>query len=238
MRIVEDPRLSDQRVTEWFLREKARREREKEESRPPAPPSPIPVITLSRQFGAGGHTVALKLVEVLGPRWQIWDKEIIEALARAAKLRTEMVETLDEHTQSWIEQMSRNLFNLRVMEPLAYRRHLTQVLLAVAQQGYKIIVGRGANFVLKDALNVRLRASEEFRIQLVMKRENVSHEEAARQIHLVDRDRSVFTRTVFAHDIDDPAAYDMTLMTDTLGFDASAAAIAAAARSMFRELKS
>jgi cytidylate kinase len=224
-------RLADQRVTEWFLRERARSSQQQEEVK--KPPAIRAVITISRQFGAGGHTVAEMLLQRLGRSWQVWDKEIIDAIAHHAEMRKEMVEALDEHTQSWIEQMVRNILTLQVMEPLGYRRHLSEVLLALAQQGHKIIVGRGANFVLKEALNIRLRASLEFRAQNTMQRENISHAAAIRQIHQVDRDRAEFTRSVFERDVDNPDNYDMTLQTDTLGFPAAVEAIIGAARVMF-----
>jgi len=129
--------------------------------------------------------------------------------------------------------MAADIANVPTIEPLGYRRHLTQVLLALAQQGQKVIVGRGANFILKQALNVRLRAALEFRIQQVMRLENIGHDEALRRIHKVDRERADFTRRVFDRDIEDPDAYDMIIRTNAIGFDATAEAIAAAARAMF-----
>jgi hypothetical protein len=229
VKIAGDARLTDRRITEWFLLEKARRKREPE----PTGPRIMPVITISRQFCAGGHTVAARVAERLGERWQIWDSEIIDAIALDAHVRREMVEALEEHTQSWMVEMARSLFGVRVLESQAYRHHLAEVLLAVAQQGYKIIIGRGANFVLTHALNVRLRASLEFRVKAAIQRENIPYEDALRQVHQVDRDRTEFMRSIFKRKIDDPSAYDMTLSTDTMGMDAAAAAIVAAAHEMF-----
>ncbi|MBI4552688.1 MAG: cytidylate kinase-like family protein [Candidatus Latescibacteria bacterium] len=231
-----EARLADRRVTEWFVGEKARREREYEE-RTAATASRVQtvrsVITISRQFGAGGHTVVQAVAERLGPQWQVWDKEIIEQLAHSAQVRTEMVEALDEQTQSWMGEMIHTLFKGYVLETMGYRRYLAQVLLALAQQGNKILLGRGANFVLRDALNVRLRASEECRAQVIMQRDSITHAEALKKIHQVDHDRAAFTRTVFNREVDNPSEYDMTLQTDTLGLDAAAAAIVAACQAKF-----
>jgi len=191
------------------------------------------VITISRQYGAGGRTVAALVAQKMGPGWEVWDREIIEAMAHNAQARREMIEALDERTRSWIHEMAADIANVPTIEPLGYRRHLTQVLLALAQQGQKVIVGRGANFILKQALNVRLRAALEFRIQQVMRLENIGHDEALRRIHKVDRERADFTRRVFDRDIEDPDAYDMIIRTNAIGFDATAEAIAAAARAMF-----
>lgn len=224
MHTAAESRLTDQRFTEWFLTQKAQQERN---ALTPGP-NVQSVITISRQFGAGGHTVAQRVAARLGPQWQLWDKEVIEKVAQSAQVRTEMVEALDEHTHTWMDEMIRILFKDKVLESLGYRRHLAQVLLALAQQGNKIILGRGANFVLPDALNVRLCASVEFRTKVIMERDHMSHHEALKKVQQADRDRAAFTHSVFNREIDDPSGYDMILQTDTLGFDVAAAVIVAA----------
>jgi cytidylate kinase len=90
--------------------------------------------------------------------------------------------------------------------------------------------------VLPEALNVRLRASLEYRVRTTMQRENIPHEEALRQVQRVDRDRAIFTRSVFGHEVDDPNVYDMVLQVDTLGVDACVTAILAAAQVRFGSL--
>jgi len=231
MRIGDDPRLTDGRVKEWFLLEKARRERDA--ARGSVRNEPLPVITISRQYGAGGTTVAGKLRELLDADWVIWDRELIEAVATSADGRKEMVETLDEHVVSWMTQMIRNLFGVRAMDSHAYRHHLAQVLLALAHQGRKIIVGRGANFVLPAALNIRLEAALEFRVQTTMARLGLNHEAALDLVLRSDRERADFSRGVFDRDVEDRAAYDVVLQTDSLGHDTAAAMIACGARAIF-----
>jgi hypothetical protein len=177
--------------------------------------------------------VAERLAEILGEPWEVWDKALIEAVAASARVRTEMVEAMDERAQSWMDEMIRRCFRRDVLEAATYRKHLAQVLLALAQQGNKIIVGRGANFVLHEALNVRLQATEHHRLLTTMAREGLSEEEAMRKMHQVDRARAEFTFNVFGRDIDDPSAYDIFIQTDTLGVEPAIAAIAAAARAMY-----
>jgi len=234
MRIADDSRLSDKRVTEWFILENARREDAR--AAKPAPPGTKPIITISRQHGVQGHAVAQRASEWLGQGWRIWDREIIDAVAESAQCRRQMVEALDEHAQHWVDNMTRNLFNVRFMESVTYRKHLVHVLLALAQQGHMILVGRGANFVVPGALNIRLVASLEYRISIVMEQDHLTREQATRRIHDVEHERTEFTHTVFGRNIDDPGANDMVLRMDSLGLDTAAAAIAAAAHSMFTEI--
>lgn len=225
-------RLADKRVHEWFLREQARSEREAQSQVEPVGRSKR-VLTVSRQYGAGGHTIANLVAQQLGSDWEIWDKEIIEEVARSARVRAEMVETMDERTQTWIEQVVRNIFGVKTIEAFQYRHHLAQVLLALAQQGNKIFIGRGANFVLTDAFNIRLWASESYRVQAMMSRNKLSHDEAVKNVHQVDKERADFTRSVFDRDINDPQGYDMVLRTDEMGEGACVAAVLAAARERF-----
>jgi cytidylate kinase len=114
------------------------------------------------------------------------------------------------------------------MTPEHYYRHLVEVLLALGQQGNKIIIGRGANFVLRRAIRVRLCATEAFRIHSIMKRENVSDNEARNRITRVEAERSRFINSFFHRDVKDPSEYDLIVNVDRIGFEPAAAAIVAA----------
>lgn len=187
-----------------------------------------PIITISRQSGAGAHAVAEKLVDRFGGDWAVRDKDIIEELARSAQVGSRTVETLDERTHSWMDEMIRTAFQERVLESMGYRSHLARILLTLAHEGHNIIIGRGANFLLRDALNVRLEAPEAFRARYRMDIAQISYEEALKLNRQVDRTRASFTRSIFDRDVNAPSGYDMVLQTDKLGFDGVAAIIEAA----------
>jgi cytidylate kinase len=229
MRIGPEGQLIDRRVTEWRLLEKAR----KAHAEAPPPASRIAqIITISRQYGAGGNTVANIVAQRLGKDWQVWDTELIEAIAKRADVRRQIVEELDEKTRSWVTEMVSNMVGGPNLDVQGYRHHLGPVLLAVAQQGRKIIVGRGANFILEHALNVRLEASLHFRIRETMRRLNMNHEDAERLTRRLDKERMEFTRAVFGRDVNDPSAYHMVLQTDKLSYETAASVIVAAAREL------
>lgn len=223
--------LVEKRLTEYRLRQRA------VNAQQAAPDlrrrEPMAVITISRQYGAGGHTVAELLCKKLGQGWTVWDRQLIDAIAEHARVRKELVEALDERRQHWLAHMVANLLGTGGMEVHTYKRHLAEVLLAVAQQGKKIIVGRGSNFVLPQALNVRLEAALEFRIRSTMEALGVTRDEATRLITQHDKERADFSRGVFDRDVEDRSAYDMVLQTDTLGFDTTAEVIVTAARCLF-----
>jgi len=186
-------------------------------------------ITISREFGAGGHTLAQKVGEELGDDWQVWDRQIVDEIAKHANVRTQLAEMLDEKTHSSVEQMFRYLTNYWGLSPDRYHTHLIEVLLNASHQGRKIIIGRGANFILPRALKVRLRASEEFRVKAISLRESISEEAAKNKIKSVDKERGEFIKTMFRRDINDDNFYDITLQTDHLTTVEASAAISSAA---------
>lgn len=212
LRIGEDPRLVDQRVTESLIRMRTIEEVQKRERMPMV----CPVVTISRQMGTGGAEVAQKLVEMLGPPWQMWDQQIIDAIANHADVRKEMVESLDEHAQNEIDTVVKSLLGVGGIEAPGYRRHLAEVLLTIERAGFAVILGRGANFVLPRALNVRLKASLPVRVERVMQQRNLSRHQAEQAIRESDKQREAFVRQMFGRDIDEEGAYDMVIYTDDL----------------------
>ncbi len=229
MRIGPESRLIDQRITEWRLLEQARKERA---SAPPPGARITQIITISRQYGAGGRTVAQLVASNLGKDWTVWDTELIEAIAKRADVRKQIVEEMDERTQSWMTEMVQHLVGGKHFDAQSYKHHLAPVLLAVAQQGKKIIVGRGANFVLEHALNVRLEAAESFRVSETMRRLNMNDDDALELVRRSEKERRCFCKAVFGRDISDPSAYHMVLQTDKLGYEVAAKLIVTGARAL------
>src|SRR5690242_15517250 len=84
--------LSDHRIQEWFVQQRTFQEREAREQAQadalktlvPDAQAPPPVITVTRQIGSSGDAVARAVAEKLSKNWQVWDNEIIEAIARSA----------------------------------------------------------------------------------------------------------------------------------------------------------
>jgi len=219
--------LADQRMRDWFVQEKILKEAHRRDAEAHQVPERS-VVTISRQYGAGGHTFAGLLAGMLETPWQVWDREIVDAIAENANVRQEMVEALDERSHSLIEKISRTISKIHPLTHEEYRNHLIVVLTSISQQGKKIIIGRGANFVLPQALNIRLIASTPYRIRAVEVREGLSHMEAAAKVRKVDSERAAYIARLFDRDIDDPLEYDIVLRMDDISFETAAAGIVGA----------
>jgi cytidylate kinase len=140
----------------------------------------VPVITLSRQFGAGGAAVGRLLVERFGS--ECLDREVVFEAARRAGIPARLAAELDERAPGWLTRLSMALTAAypEVIAPAAASEttvpgdedrlaELTnEVIEEAAGRGNAVIVGRGGAFILRGrpgVLHVQLEASLEARIR-------------------------------------------------------------------------
>jgi cytidylate kinase len=173
--------------------------------------APAFTIALSRQVGARGTSVAREIGARLG--WPVYDKEILEKIARDMNVRVDLVKSVDERRVSSIQECIEILLTKAPVGEGAYIRHLLDTILSLGTHGECVIVGRGAPQILPPdtTLRVRLVSKPEDRISVMMKLLGVSREEAARHIEKTDRDRARFVHDHFHKDPADPLLYDLVL---------------------------
>ena len=213
----------------------------------------MPVITIGRQFGAGGATVGRMLADRL--KADFLDSRIIDEVARRLQLPKEEVEAEDEQpgsllarllvalgsasteplipaeTTAWTPPNADPTFDTR-KAVLQITQHVIQ---EAARSGNVVIVGRGGAYLLRDlpgALHVFLRAPDAVRVKAVKDRLHVtSDEEAKRRLKQTEENWTAYIRQVYGHDRTHPAHYDMVLDTGRLGYEATVEAILAALES-------
>lgn len=207
------PRYIDQMVSEQIRRSELSRRRDKENGRP----TDHSIVTISRRMGSGARIIAGKLAEQLG--WSLWDKELVNAIADDAHVSQQVAQEFDEHTISEIELFARAMFGDHERAGFIYPRHLARAVKSIAKLGDAIILGRGANFILPDALSIRIDASDHVRIRNMMQYENLTREQAERKIHESDRDRQHFLERIFGRERVENAVYDLTIWMDKFTTD-------------------
>lgn len=213
----------------------------------------MPVITIGRQFGAGGHTVAEMLAGELHS--EILDSRIIDEAAHRLQLPKEEVEAEDEQPGSilarvllalgsasteplippeataWTPPNAAPTFDTR-KAVLAITQHVIE---EAARSGNVVIVGRGGAYILRDfpgALHVFLRAAEAVRVKTIMARFKIaSEDEARRRLKQTDENWTSYIKQVYGHDRNLASHYDLVLDTGRLGYDATVDAILAALKS-------
>ena len=183
------------------------------------------VITIARECGSGGGAIARTVAERLG--WELLDKNLVRAIARAAQVDLDTARQFDERVDSWWHRMNRaglwaaalaadapsfdaQIFDADTMAALAQR-----IILDAAARGGCVIVGRGAQCLLQncpEALHVFVYApwrERTARVQVRMGAKNV--EELVRS---TDEVRGGYIRRYFGCNWKDPHLYRMMINSE------------------------
>ncbi len=172
-----------------------------------------PLITISREKGSGGRIIAQLVTKKLGSPWKLYHKEIIEEIAKNSRLEEKLVKEIDEKKLSLIEEMINDFFGKKYLSLTRYQKLLARIIAKIAQRGYAVIVGRGAEYLAPFALKVRIICEMEQRIKNLMKYEKLTHDEAINLIEKSDKERSDFIRALYHHDIKKAHHYDLVIRT-------------------------
>ncbi len=179
------------------------------------------VITVSREFGAGGGEVAALLARKLG--WELLDRELLHRAAAVEHVPDAELERLDERALGLVDR-------LRLHPPHEkYVHGLTVAARAAAARGNVVLVGRGTRFLLEDAadaFHLRLVAPREWRARRMARREGLSEEQALARCAEVDRTRVRFNRYFFGAKFARSEEYDLVANTSRVALGGVADAVA------------
>lgn len=201
------------------------------------------MITISRQYGAGGSEVARLVAAGLG--WRVVDNDIVDRVAARAGLAPEVVARHDERVPGFVERLARALMAssqeytvpelgvaVREEEPTIVR--ITErVVQEIAAEGRVVLVGRAAPAVLGtavEALHLKVVAPRNFRIRLAQQTEGLDARAAEKLMDETDASRARYHREHYGRNWDDPAHFHMVLNTGLLGIDGASRIIIAEAR--------
>ena len=179
-------------------------------------PRPRPIITISRQMGAGARTLADDLARRLD--LQVHGYSLIDEIARHRDLERKVVEQLDERERSAIELWVQGVLRQRMFSHDQYHESLARAVRTLAALGGVLFIGRGAHLILGEmcALRVRVVAARESRARRIMVYEGCDHDSARSLCEESDAARDAFLRKLFKVEPDDPAQYDLILNTDRI----------------------
>ncbi len=180
------------------------------------------IITISREFGAGGGEIGTRVADELG--FDYCDKELILSAARDANLDIERALSLDEKPPV-IFGFTQSLFEM-YSAPLDERVFNAQkgIIRKLGERGKCVIVGRNANSILAafdNTLRVFIHADQYWRAARLQKEKmpDKTEKEILDDIKIVDKRRqkycSHYTNTEFGAS----KHYDLCLSTSSLGID-------------------
>ncbi|MBQ8001735.1 MAG: cytidylate kinase-like family protein [Ruminococcus sp.] len=158
------------------------------------------IITIGRQFGSGGREIGKALAESLGIPY--YDKELISLAAKESGMDAEVFQNVDERaTNSLLYSLSMGLYSfgnkfsatgdLPVNDRLYILQH--QIIKKLADEGPCVIVGRCADYVLKDrddCINIFIHADMEYRKQRAIDIHGVSKHKAEQIVNKTDKIRA------------------------------------------------
>jgi cytidylate kinase len=191
-------------------------------------------ITISRQLGSGGATIARAVADELG--YHLLDRELVDLVARQFPAATEVARTLDERAYGWASSIVFSV--LRVIQgqpitPETYNFVAAEVIREAAERGNVVILGRAAQVVLgkrTGTFHVHVVASVDERARRIAARDSVGPAEARRRIRESDEERRAHVWALGQRDWNDALLYDLILVTDRVSPEAGAAVVTAAAR--------
>lgn len=181
-----------------------------------------PVITISREFGSGGHTIGEQVAKTLDIPF--YDGEIVNKVALESGYAKELIEEQGETTSSankWFDISAASAMYFQSPQDeifLAQRK----VILEAAESGPCVIVGRCSDYILRNAeipcLNVLIHSDLEHRITRVLQRYgDITNVDVKKRIHKKDKQRRTYYRYYTDQHWGIYSNYDLALDSGTLG---------------------
>lgn len=183
-----------------------------------------PYITISRESGSGGtklgQLLAARLSEIRakGPRWTVYDQDIVERMLQSQQLSPDLAKYLPESKVWELDSLVREIVGLH---PNLWTlvQQTNALIQRLAKSGRAIVVGRGARFATTDVargLHIRLVATPSHRAAQIAAQRNISVAQAIVHNRRVDEERAAYVRSVFQADVADSTAYDLVFNTGTV----------------------
>jgi cytidylate kinase len=193
-----------------------------------APLGEIPFITVSRQAGARGGSLARAILAEFEkhagePRLQGWhsfDEELCRMIVSDPEINVSFRELVTEDFRTRAEDFVSVMLGKSFQDNVQKRIAVTLRQLALA--GKAILIGRGGVAFTRDlapGIHIRVVAAREGRVRHMMESFDISEKEAARWVDDQDRARSRMMKSRFKRDIDDPLLYDAIWNTDFVPLD-------------------
>lgn len=181
------------------------------------------VITISRQFGAGGRTLGRLVAERLD--YAFVDEEIIQMVAKRAKVSVNWVESIEKEVGGRLlkymtKLVPKSFIDLILDDQRGYIDEeifvdlLHQIINRLADEGNTVIIGRGSQYILRDredVYHILLVAQKEDRIKFMEKNYDLSPKEAELVVSRQDKRRINLYRKFGKEDYDQPHLYHLVI---------------------------
>lgn len=178
------------------------------------------IIAIEPDIGCLTKEIADTLAEVI--RWQVFDDEIVEHIARNAHVQEKIVREMDEKSQNLVHEEIEQFLRLLMKEDnfgeFEYHQALLKTLVGLESKGDAILVGHGCAFALDDPshLRIRITGSLSMRTERLCKSLKEPMDTVRKLILEKDRKAREFVQIHFGRNRDDLSSYDLVWNTDKL----------------------
>ena len=189
------------------------------------------VITINRELGSGGRTVGRLLSEKLGVPF--YDKAVIKALQEKYNLTTPEIERLKGRKHSWWADVERILKLDAGMSSNYYLpqkgdapdllttdemfKTETEILKSIAGEKSCVVAGRSGFHVFREHpnhLSILIQASMAYRVERIMRKQNMTEDEARKTIENVDKMRENYVKKYTGTSRYDTRTYQLVIAAD------------------------
>ena len=178
------------------------------------------VVTITREFGSGGRTIAKKLAEELG--YDYYDYELVQKIAQESGFAEGFIEEFGEEvsTGGFFSFFGNNWGALNINDQLYFAER--KVILELAEKGNCIIVGRCADYILKDrkdTLNVFIYADMEWKKDRIVNLYGETDVDIEKRILEKDKRRKAYYKYYTDRKWNRAANYHISLESSEVGID-------------------
>ena len=184
------------------------------------------IITISREFGSGGRSIGREVATRLGIPF--YDKELVDQIALESGFAPQYIEEHGEHapSRSRLSYVFSHQGVPGVMNGMSTADFLwsiqCNVILQLAEKGPCVIVGRNADYILKDrkdCLDVFIHADKEFRADRIVRLYGESEKSPETRLQEKDKRRKVNYQHYTGRTWGQATNYDLCLNSGVLGID-------------------
>ena len=201
------------------------------------------IITISREFGTGARLIGRELAAIMG--YGYYDRALIEMAAEKSGLSEEFIERTEEKaSNSFLYNLATAAYistdlGMQYTVPVNDRAFMVQsdVIRDIAKSSNGVIVGRCADFVLKDhprLLRVFIYANKEDRLNRIVNEYGQDPKNAESVLNKIDKGRANYHKFYTGTAWKNLDNYDLCINTSVTGIQGAVMAIKAAADEMFK----
>lgn len=180
------------------------------------------IITVGREFGSGGHIIAVKLAEHFGI--QLLDSNILAEVAKKSNASEEYLKKYDESARNLFFSRTVNGFSNSPEEIIAQMQFDYIKQKSDAGESF-VVIGRCADYILREnpaLVRVFVLGDTEAKIKRTAEHEGISEEKAKIRMEQADKRRKYFHNTHSENKWGDSRSYDITVNSSKLGLDSTA----------------